>query len=404
MSLEERRNSLGLDGAQGTGKLGGTPILATNKLSGTAAWINAAKGQASRWSDHVDRFSEHIVDVFINPKFKISQNDSVFCIGSCFARNIEEHLIYIGLDVLSRRIVSPSHEWPHRINGFINKFTTHSMRNELEWVVSPKDITETMFEERQGGWVDLQLAPMTVPVSLPRAIERRAYLTGEYFNRLRQASIIIITLGLNEVWFDNEMSIYLNAPPSFFSARRDPGRYELCITDVDDNVSQLNAIRELIHTLNPDAKMVVTVSPVPMSETFSGQDVILANMISKSTLRAAADAFVRVHADVDYFPSYDIITMSPRQYAYTRDCLHVSDAIVGQMMRTFTNLYLDYEASPVVFNELAYLAANPDVEAAVRQARFSSGFEHWTLVGSAEGRPRYPQDGPTSLMITHGAA
>jgi len=40
----------------------------------------------------------------------------------------------------------------------------------------------------------------------------------------------------------------------------------------------------------PDLKIVVTVSPVALERTFSDRDVILANMISKSTLRSAAGA------------------------------------------------------------------------------------------------------------------
>ncbi len=39
------------------------------------------------------------------------------------------------------------------------------------------------------------------------------------------------------------------------------------------------------------------------------------------------------------------------------------------------------------FNEAWYLAANPDVKAAIMRGEFSSGYEHWLRTGSAEGRP-----------------
>ena len=106
--------------------------------------------------------------------------------------------------------------------------------------------------------------------------------------------------------------------------------------------------------------------------------------------------------DVDYFPSYDMVAMSPRDRAYGVDCLHVSDQIVGQIMQEFLRLYIGIEAVAEDFTELSYLAANPDVEEAVRLAIFSSGFEHWQNYGKTEGRLLAPAAGPTELMISAG--
>jgi hypothetical protein len=314
--------------------------MVTIKISGTEAWRAAVKGKATRWSDKIDRLSSDVAEVECAPKFTINPGEKFFCIGSCFARNIEEHLIYCGVEVLSRRIICPKSEWPNRVNGFVNKFTTQSMRNELDWVTDPPSIGAQMFEEQEQGWADLQLCPGVGLVPLDRAIARRAYLTEDYFSRVRDASIIVVTLGLNEVWFDRASDRHLNAPPSFYATRRDLGRYELHITDVMENVAELNHILRLVSQINPDARIIVTVSPVPMSETFSGRDVLIANMYSKSTLRAAADIFSHAYDNVDYFPSYDMIAMSPRNAAYAADCLHVSDAIVGRMMQSFMRRYM----------------------------------------------------------------
>jgi hypothetical protein len=373
------------------------------KIAGSDAWKAAVKNPAGRWHEHIGRFSRDIVEVSQTAKFAIAPDDRFFCIGSCFARNIEEHLIYRGVDVLSRKIICPKEEWPNRVNGFVNKFTTQSMHNEIRWVLERPTIDAELFSEQESGWIDLQLCPGTAPVSLDRAMERRAYLTDDYFDRIRKASVVVLTLGLNEVWFDRAIGRHLNAPPSYFATRREPERYELHITDVEENVVELSAIRALLMTLNPDVKMIVTVSPVPMSDTFSGKDILLANTYSKSTLRCAAEIFSSSHDNVGYFPSYDIISLSPRSAVYGADCLHVSDAVVGRMMQTFLHLYLGIEPQPAPFNELAYLEANPDVEAALRRGELESGFQHWTQTGRQEGRPLAPADGPTALMIAAGA-
>lgn len=367
------------------------------------AWANIMRLQAGKWGGHTDRFSDDVVDIHHEAKFKIDTDARFFCIGSCFARNIEEHLIYCGIDVLSRRIISPKKEWSARPNGIVNKFTTHSMRNEIEWILNCPTIDQTMFEERADGWMDLQLIPVASPVPLERAIERRTYLTCDYFSRMRDASIIVLTLGLNEVWFDHATGRHLNAPPSFYSARREPGRYELHITDFNDNLSELTTIHALIAKINPAARIVVTVSPVPLTHTFSGNDILVANMYSKSTLRAAAEVFANTHDNVVYYPTYEIVAMSPRATTYAPDCVHVTDRVVGRLMQGFLKTYLGLEQPPEPFNEIAYMEANPDVDAAVRKGDLGSGFEHWTLYGRREGRALTPADGPTPFMIGAGA-
>jgi len=371
--------------------------MTVRSISGTAAWQAAAKAPMSRWKRQIDRFGESFVEATISPKFRIAEDEAVFCIGSCFARNIEEHLIPHGIDVLSRKVVCPRDEWPNRVNGFVNKFTVHSIRNELEWSIEPPPLDESYFEHHRDGWLDLQLSPFVAPVPLPRAIERRAYLTGEYFSRLREASLVILTLGLNEVWFDHLTHRHLNAAPSFASVRREPRRYELRITDVADNLAELEEVRRLILHHNHRSRIIVSVSPVPMSETFSGGDIIVANMNSKSTLRVAAEMFAEAHDDIDYFPSFDMISMSPRAKAYEADCRHVSDAIVGQVIRTFLKAHLGAEVSRPDFCERSYLAANRDVEDRLRLGELASGFEHWIQYGREEGRPlRLPNAAPNT--------
>lgn len=373
------------------------------RLSGTEAWASLAKTKSARWHENIARFGGPLAEVEHSPKFVIDADDTFFCIGSCFARNVEEHLVYSNRKVLSKRIVSPVEEWPHRINGFVNKFTTHSILNEIEWVISPPQVDESLFEETAQGWIDLQLSPGVRPVSRERAIQRRAYLINDYFARLRQASVVIITLGLNEVWHDAKSNRYLNATPSIYSVRRDPDRYTLEITDATTNFVMLTRIFSALLSLRHTLKIIVTVSPVPMSDTFSGRDVAIANAYSKATLRVAADKFAETFDNVDYFPTYDMISLSPRESVYGPDCLHISDKIVGQMMNKFLALYMGRDIPALPFNELGYLAANPDVETAARLGEFESGFEHWLLCGQAEGRPLMPEGGPNALMVTAGA-
>lgn len=361
--------------------------MATRIVDGAQAWQTLARDSSGQWANAAPRFATDPFAVQHTPRFDLSETARYFCMGSCFARNIEEHLIYRRAEVLSKRVVSPRDEWAARANGFLNKFTTHSMLQELRWLDQPVGDLQSILLQTAHGWRDLQLAPELGETSLERAMERRRYLAQDYFPRLGQADVVLMTLGLNELWRDTALDLPLNAPPPLWNVRREPDRYHLEITDVQSNLAALDEIRSRLKALNPDIKIVVTVSPVPMRATFSGQDVAIANTLSKSTLRAAADAFAHAHPDVDYFPSYEIVSLSRRDYAFGADYMHVTNQIVSHVMSRFMDLYCpSAPPAPEGFVELNYLDANPDVEDRVRSGELSSGFEHWLREGQAEGR------------------
>lgn len=360
-------------------------------LIGTSAWRSAAANRQGRWSDTEDRFASPFYAASHKPKFPLSQTDRFFCIGSCFARNIEEHLIYRNIAVESRRIIAPRNEISARPNGLVNKYTTHAIAQELEWVVSPPQAYSDLVLETETGWRDLLLAPTIAPVTQVRAEARRRYITEDYFQRLRSVDVVILTLGLNEVWRDNRHQIWLNAPPGLANVRREPDRFSVYSSDVQSNTDSLEKTHAHLKTINPNVRIIVTVSPVPMGVTFFDQDISLANTHSKSVLRSAAQTFADAHTDVDYFPSYEMVTLSDRAAAYGPDFLHVRNEMVEHVIDSFFKAYgLTAPRLDPDFVEMAYLEANPEVEDAVREGLWDSGFQHWQSEGKQAGRPMAP--------------
>lgn len=352
------------------------------KISGNVAWHNVTTNSNCRWD--ADRFDTDLVAIKHGPKFKLARSDKFFCIGSCFARNVEEHLIYQDIPVLSKQIICPKEEWPARPNGIVNKFTTESMLNEVRWAGEQAHPASDCLVETANGWLDLQLASSSQPVSLQRASERRAYLETDYFRRIYSSDVVIITLGLTEIWYDESTGIYLNAAPSLWMVRREPERFSFVRTNVATNVEALEKIRVL---LKPEAKVVVTVSPVPLGTTFTTEDILVANSSSKSTLRAAAQIFADAHDNVDYFPSYEMVMLSRRESTFAADVMHVEHEAVGSVVATFLENYIG-EVLPIdpLFNEKLYLLANPDVDQEIRSGKLIAGFHHWRQFGRNEGR------------------
>ena len=62
-----------------------------------------------------------------------------------------------------------------------------------------------------------------------------------------------------------------------------------------------------ISKLNPNARFVLTVSPVPLTATATGKHVVVASLESKATLRAAVAGAQAAQDEIEYFPAYELL-------------------------------------------------------------------------------------------------
>jgi GSCFA family protein len=370
-------------------------------IDGTQAWARSLAEPHAVWdpppsAEHFaasvrGRLASGPAVPYLVPKFELRADDVFFCIGSCFARVIELELLVRDLTVSSLSLRAELDEVPDVPNGFVNKFTTASMLNELHWSLAGRPFPDEALIADGDGYRDLQLANARVPVTLRRARERRRDVM-EYFARLRDASVVILTLGLVEVWYDRVTELFLNSAPTYEIVHRFPGRFTVHAGDYAENRARLEDVCDiLVSECRSDVRIVVTVSPVPLHRTFTAADVLVANAYGKSTLRAVAEDVVRARANVEYFPAYELVTVSDRTFAFRDDQLHVSTAMAGVVATSFlTSFGLDPARRYPAYFEGAYLHANPDVKAAVVRGDFRSGYEHWLHIGREEGRPLGP--------------
>jgi GSCFA family protein len=97
-------------------------------------------------------------------------------------------------------------------------------------------------------------------------------------------------------------------------------------------------------------QIVVTVSPVPLMATFSGEDIVVANTYSKLLLRTVAQEWAEAHRNVHYFPSYEIVQNSDRVVTWEEDLRHVKGEVTNHIMELFLRHYL--EGIPVTASRL----------------------------------------------------
>lgn len=307
---------------------------------------NLRSNRASRWPDGrgITTRLDELAKVHMNPSFDFSSSDQVFTIGSCFAREIEKYLDKLGFNLPALGINIPTEERVSATaNDILNKYGVHSMENELRWGFEGRDIPDDVFYLSAGEgdlWHDAQLVPNLVPAPLARVIERRAMVMG-LVKQLPHCRVVVITLGLAEAWFDTRAGIYLNGMPPQAAIQKEPSRFELHVLSFDEIVESLERIHAIISKYgHPDFRMLLTVSPVPFKATFSGKDALVANMYSKSVQRTAAEVFSQRHPNVDYFPSYEIVTLSNRKVAYELDNIHVTAPTVAHIMSSVVSAYV----------------------------------------------------------------
>lgn len=258
----------------------------------------------------------------------------VFTIGSCFARNIEEHLGALGLDVPTSAFSVPKTEWKHRPNGLLNEYTPGTMSQRINHALAGTAATEeTIIADGQNGFVDL-LLPGGFPVSLERALERRNEIDNLY-HKLLVSDVAIITLGYVEAWFDAKTGVYLNRMPPHATIRAEPDRYRLHRLNAQ---ACLDLLEPAIRTLTERGiRIILTVSPVPIAVTFTGDDCVIANEYSKSTLRVVAEE-LRSNRNVEYFPSYEIVR-SMGLKGLEEDQIHVKSSEVGKVVAYMLETY-----------------------------------------------------------------
>ncbi len=280
------------------------------------------------------------------PKFKLRRDDKFYAIGSCFARGLESCLQSNGIATESVApefsTLQPAKEGATGL-GFTNKYNTYSMLNELRWALDPQATfpNESVVRLTATTWYDPHTNPTLSFVSLEETLERRALMQA-VTKRVRNCRAVVVTLGLAEVWRDIQTDVYLNCTPIPSLFKTEPNRYEFHLTSFAQNWDNLETIYRLLTRYgHPDLHIIVTVSPVPLMNTFSTMDIVVANAWAKALLRAVAHEWAAAHPNVDYFPSYEIVQNSDRAAVWEKDLRHVTGPGVQHIMQLFLRKYIE---------------------------------------------------------------
>jgi GSCFA family len=279
-----------------------------------------------------------------NSALGITPSTLIASMGSCFAREIKTVLVREGFSYITEEVHHPASK--HASAAWERVYNLFSMRQIFEYTFGDWAPSLRWWEPPLSGRIQDPFRRIILYDSIDEAEEdfQRHRICSRKV--LESAEVLILTLGLTEIWQDasNGSVICLPSGP-YVNEGGDMSRYEFRVSRYAENLANLERIHAVMALHNPACRLIVTVSPVHLWATFRKDlDVISASCNSKSILRAVADDFCAQHENAFYFPAFEIASiyrplMGQPTYAEGRENFHVNQDTVDFIMKTFFEFY-----------------------------------------------------------------
>jgi hypothetical protein len=280
------------------------------------------------------------VEGLTQPQGLFTQADRVVSAGSCFAANVIPYLETAGVHYVRTEALHPAFEhYPEHLGygrfsaAYGNIYTVRQLVQLLLRALGRFMPTDDR-EHEDGLVTDLLRPGLRFKASSDGEFDAltRSHLDA-VVEAIAEGTVFIFTLGLTEAWESRRDGAVYPVVPGSIAGRFDPQRFAFRNFAYPEVRRDLNDALALVREINPDIRLVVTVSPVPLVATASGQLVQTATTYSKSVMRAAAGDFTDEHERVEYFPAYEIITgpQAPESY-FESDRRSVSEVGVEAVM------------------------------------------------------------------------
>jgi len=286
----------------------------------------------------------------------ISRATRVVAIGSCFARYF---ILWLAEHGFNESIPQSPYNALLRFGSLLE--SPASIAQQFRWAFGELDDNAVV-------WIDKNKEVF-------EASEERRQLVRD---TLLATDVLILTLGLSEVWYDRVTGepLWRALPVDQF----DPERHVFRVETMAQTLQWLETIERLRARHVPDMKIIFTVSPVPLGVTFRPVSALTANSASKAIVRAALDEFLRNHQEevgrrAFYFPSYELATnyfIDP----YGPDNRHISPTVAAGIIHYFVKHYCSADMIERTGRSLRDLDSTGELEQFLQQSRVASTDPH----------------------------
>ncbi len=249
-----------------------------------------------------------------NSPITIEHSNAIFTIGSCFAENIANYFETNKFNTLG--------------NPFGVLYNPISIYNSLKFAVGRKQFNETDLVFNQSEWHSFYHHSSFSHHDKDVVLQNINNSVSAIHSFLKTADLIVITLGTSYVYQHLEKKIVVSnchkIPQKEFSHSR------LSLAETTETIRKTI---ELIKSINPDAKFILTVSPVRHWKNGATN-----NQLSKANLLLAIDEVINSEQNTFYFPSYEILMDDLRDYRfYNQDLIHPNKIATNYIWGKFTS-------------------------------------------------------------------
>ena len=246
---------------------------------------------------------------------QISYASKVLLLGSCFSENIGRKFEF--------------YQFQHTVNPFGILFHPKAIETFLERVVLLKkyNTEDFIFHNEQFHCFD---AHSTVSDTNKTALQEKLNtILAKTQQQISKATHVIITLGTAWVYH------HIQKNTTVANCHKIPQKeFEKRILSVAEITKSLQHIHTLLERINPNIKIIYTVSPVRHLK-----DGFVENMWSKAHLISAIHQIKNKQSL--YFPSYEIMMDELRDYRfYAPDMIHPNETAIQYIWERFQHVWL----------------------------------------------------------------
>ncbi|UYW30167.1 GSCFA domain-containing protein [Methylorubrum extorquens] len=275
----------------------------------------------------------------------LRRTDKVMSAGSCFAANIVPYIEAAGLEYIRTEKKHPIHQrCPPENYGYENFSAAYghiyTVRQLLQLIKRALGLFHPI-EDRlseNGRIIDVFRPGLRYPAASDVEFD---LLNKKHLDAVsvafKKCDVFIFTLGLTEAWMSRTDGSVYPVCPGTIAGAFDPEKHRFINFSAAEVIDDLIQFLDILRDLNPNVRVVLSVSPVPLIATATSRHVVTANSYSKAVLRVAVDEIARRYEFVRYFPAYEIITgpQAPNDF-WESDRRNPSRSGIEAVMKAFS--------------------------------------------------------------------
>ena len=313
---------------------------------------NPYRGLPSRqfWSTAMTEPAPGHVDPVVRAA-RIEPGHKIATMGSCFAQHLGRQFAALGLQHFVAEAapadMSPADALANSYGIFSARYgNVYTARQALQLF----DRAFGQFHPQETVWAkDERFVDAFRPAVQPQGFaDSTAVLAAAQAHLacvrevLTQCDWLVLTLGLTEAWCSRVDGAIYGVAPGVAGGSFDAQRHIFVNFEAHEVRDDLGLFVQRLASINPRARVLLTVSPQPLIATYLPQQVWTANTISKARLRVAADEVERAYPQCVYFPSYEVITSPAAGGRYYADDLRqVTTLGIEHVVRLFKRHFVD---------------------------------------------------------------